>query len=76
LQIWPNGVQSTRQKASAFPAKDDHFRLSVQDCGLLQGFPEEWRFAGAVYEVLGQIGNSVAPPVAYAVAKAVADALR
>jgi len=76
MKIWPNGVQATREKASAFPAKEDHFRLSIQDCGLLQGFPEDWKFAGAVYQVLGQIGNSVVPPVAYAVAKAVADALR
>ncbi|MEM7533138.1 MAG: DNA (cytosine-5-)-methyltransferase [Chloroflexota bacterium] len=75
MKIWPNGVQSTREKASAFPAKDNHFRLSVQDCGLLQGFPEQWQFAGAVYQKLGQIGNSVAPPVAYQVAKVVADAL-
>lgn len=75
LGIWPNGVQASREKASAFPAKYDHFRLSVQDCALLQGFPEDWRFAGAVYQVLGQIGNSVAPPVAYQIAKAVAKAL-
>ncbi|MDM8563885.1 DNA (cytosine-5-)-methyltransferase, partial [Candidatus Marithioploca araucensis] len=67
IEIWPNGVQANRDKASAFPAKYDHFRLSVQDCALLQGFPEVWYFAGAVYQVLGQIGNSVAPPVAYQV---------
>jgi len=75
LEIWPNGVQATREKASAFPAKYNHFRLSVPDCALLQGFPEDWCFAGAVYQVLGQIGNSVVPPVAYQVAKAVALAL-
>jgi DNA (cytosine-5)-methyltransferase 1 len=75
IEIWPNGVQANRDKASAFPAKYDHFRLSVQDCALLQGFPEDWYFAGAVYQVLGQIGNSVAPPVGYQVAKVVALAL-
>ncbi len=74
LQIWPNGVQADRQKASAFPAKNGHFRLSVQDVALLQGFPESWKFGGAVYQVLGQIGNSVAPPVAYNVAKNVYNA--
>ena len=52
-----------------------HFRLSVQDCALLQGFPEDWRFAGAAYQVIGQIGNSVCPPVAFAAAKSVAMAL-
>jgi DNA (cytosine-5)-methyltransferase 1 len=75
MEIWPNGVQSTRERASAFPAKFDHFRLSVQDCGIIQGFPETWQFAGAVYQILGQIGNSVSPPVAYAVAVNLAKAL-
>lgn len=75
MELWPNGVQATRAKASRFPAKHDHFRLSVQDIGLIQGFPENWKFSGAVYQILGQIGNSVAPPVAYQVAKNVAKAL-
>ncbi|MCI5132398.1 MAG: DNA (cytosine-5-)-methyltransferase, partial [Candidatus Electrothrix sp. EH2] len=69
MKIWPNGVQADRDKASAFPAKNKHFRLSVQDVALIQGFPADWKFAGAVYQVLGQIGNSVAPPVAYHLAK-------
>ncbi|MFW2378848.1 DNA cytosine methyltransferase [Aliarcobacter butzleri] len=76
LEIWPNGVQSDREKASYFPAKNNHFRLSVKDVGLIQGFPENWEFAGAVYQVLGQIGNSVSPPVAYNVAINVAKALK
>jgi DNA (cytosine-5)-methyltransferase 1 len=76
MQIWPNGVQADRKKASAFPAKNNHFRLSVQDVGLIQGFPESWKFAGAVYQILGQIGNSVSPPVAYQVALSVAKVLR
>jgi len=75
MEIWPNGVQADRKKASAFPAKHEHFRLSVQDVALIQGFPENWKFSGAVYQILGQIGNSVAPPVAYQVAKNVALAL-
>ena len=75
MEIWASGVQSNREKASAFPAKFNHFRLSVQDCGIIQGFPESWKFAGAVYQILGQIGNSVSPPVAYAVAVKVAKAL-
>ncbi|MDR0593111.1 MAG: DNA (cytosine-5-)-methyltransferase [Bifidobacteriaceae bacterium] len=76
LQVWPNGVAPTREAARAFVAKNGHFRLSVPDVALLQGFPASWRFAGAVYMRLGQIGNAVAPPVAYAVACSVADALR
>ncbi len=76
MQIWPNGVQADRKKASAFPAKNGHFRLSVQDVGLIQGFPESWKFAGAVYQILGQIGNSVSPPVAYQVALSVVNVLK
>jgi DNA (cytosine-5)-methyltransferase 1 len=76
MEVWPNGVQANRNAASEFPAKFEHFRMSVQDVGLIQGFPENWKFSGAVYQVLGQIGNSVAPPVAYHVAKNVALALR
>jgi DNA (cytosine-5)-methyltransferase 1 len=76
LRVWPNGVAANRGAARAFVAKNRHFRLSVPDVALLQGFPESWEFAGAVYMRLGQIGNAVAPPVAYAVACSVADALR
>ena len=75
LRIWPNGVQRSREAAAKFPPENGHFRLAVQDCALLQGFPNNWRFAGAAYQVIGQIGNSVCPPVAYAVAKAIARAL-
>ena len=75
LQIWPNGVQPSRSLAEAYPPENGHFRMSVADCALLQGFPEDWKFSGAVYQALGQIGNSVCPPVAYAVALQVARAL-
>ena len=75
LHIWPNGVQRNRDAAARFPPENGHFRLSVQDCAVLQGFPEDWRFEGAAYQVIGQIGNSVCPPVGYAVANSVAQAL-
>lgn len=75
LQLWPNGVQPNRSIADAYPPENGHFRMSVDDCALLQGFPPDWRFSGAVYQALGQIGNSVCPPVAYVVARQVARAL-
>lgn len=75
LNIWPNGVQQTHQLAVAYPPENGHVRLSVADCALLQGFPDDWKFSGAVYQALGQIGNSVCPPVAYQVAHAVAKAV-
>ena len=75
LGIWGSGVQADRESAHRFVVKNGDFRLSVQDCGILQGFPEDWGFKGAVYQIIGQIGNSVAPPVGYAVADAVRKAL-
>jgi DNA (cytosine-5)-methyltransferase 1 len=75
LEIWPNGVAPTREQARAFVPENGHFRLSVPDVALLQGFPPSWRFQGAVYMALGQIGNAVPPPLAYAVASSVAAAL-
>jgi DNA (cytosine-5)-methyltransferase 1 len=76
LQIWPNGVAADREAASAYVTKNGHFRLSVQDVALLQGFPEDWEFAGAKYMKLGQIGNSVVPPVGYAVAESLLTVLK
>lgn len=75
LEVWPNGVQRERELASNFPPENGHFRMSVQDCALLQGFPADWTFKGAVYQQLGQIGNSVCPPVAYHVARSILAAL-
>lgn len=75
IGIWPNGVQADREKASSFETKDGSFRLSVADCALIQGFPEDWKFSGPVYKALGQIGNSVSPPMAYNIAKSIAQAL-
>jgi DNA (cytosine-5)-methyltransferase 1 len=75
LQIWPNGVAITRDKARAFVANNGHYRLSVPEVALLQGFPESWTFSGAAYQALGLIGNSVAPPMAYHLAKSLAASL-
>lgn len=75
LHLWPNGVARTRKRASEFPAENGHHRLAVADCAVIQGFPATWAFHGPAYMALGQIGNSVAPPVGYRVGLAVARAL-
>lgn len=75
LKIWPNGVQKTREMAATYPPENGHFRLSIRDCAVLQGFPEDWHFEGAAYQILGQIGNSVCPPVGYVIANSVSRAL-
>jgi DNA (cytosine-5)-methyltransferase 1 len=76
MGIWPNGVQATREAADVYTPENGHFRMSIADCALLQGFPEDWKFSGAVYQALGQIGNSVCPPVGYVVARQIARALK
>lgn len=75
IHIWPNGVQINRDKASSFETKNGNFRLSVEDCAVIQGFPKSWKFVGPVYKVLGQIGNSVSPPMAYNIAKSITQCL-
>ena len=73
LGIWPHGVSPDRSVADAFPTKNQTYRLCVEECQVLQGFPLDWEFTGAVYQRLGLIGNSVCPPVAYTVAASIFD---
>jgi DNA (cytosine-5)-methyltransferase 1 len=75
LEIWGSGVAATREAAQAFVAKHDDYRLSVPEVGIVQGFPEDWKFSGATYMQLGQIGNAVPPALGYAVASSVASVL-
>jgi DNA (cytosine-5)-methyltransferase 1 len=42
----------------------------------LQGFPEEWVFAGKKTNACRQIGNAFPPPVARAVGRKIAKAIR
>ena len=76
LQVWPNGVAASRELASAYVAKGGHFRLSVADCMVLQGFPANWPFGTPVYFALGLIGNSVAPPMGYRLARSLSRVLK
>lgn len=76
LQVWPNGVAATRPLARASVPTNGHVRLSIPDVALLQGFPDDWPLVGAIYMQLGQLGNAVPPPMAYAIAIALAAALR
>jgi DNA (cytosine-5)-methyltransferase 1 len=73
LGIWAHGVSPDRTLADAFPASNGLYRLCVEECQIIQGFPLDWTFDGAVYQRLGMIGNSVCPPVAYEVGVAIFD---
>ncbi|MER6020991.1 DNA cytosine methyltransferase [Streptomyces anulatus] len=50
-------------------------RLTVRHMALLQGFPDDWRFAGNKTSVYRQVGNAFPPPVAEAVGRSLAAAL-
>lgn len=51
-------------------------RLTVRMVARLQGFPDDWRFAGRKTSAYRQVGNAFPPPVARAVAEQVRIALQ
>jgi len=51
-------------------------RLTVRMVGLIQGFPENWEFAGKKTHAYRQVGNAFPPPVAKAVAEQIHKALQ
>jgi DNA (cytosine-5)-methyltransferase 1 len=51
-------------------------RLTVRMAARLQGFPPSWKFAGKKTNAYRQVGNAFPPPVARAVGKQIAEALR
>lgn len=50
-------------------------RLTVRMAARLQGFPDSWVFSGRKTAAYRQVGNAFPPPVAYAVGKAISQAL-
>jgi DNA (cytosine-5)-methyltransferase 1 len=50
-------------------------RLTTRMAARIQGFPDEWEFAGRKTAAYRQIGNAFPPPVAAAVAKQLVEAL-
>lgn len=63
--------------ADAPPARDfvGMPRLTVSMVAKLQGFPDGWTFSGKKTNAYRQVGNAFPPPVAFAVASNVAQAL-
>jgi len=50
-------------------------RLTVRMCARIQGFPDEWQFAGKKTSAYRQVGNAFPPPVAHAVSAEIATAI-
>ena len=67
-----------RGLADAPPARDfaGMPRITVRMAARIQGFPDDWRFAGGKTISYRQIGNAFPPPVARAVGMKIAEALR
>ncbi len=51
-------------------------KLTVRMVARLQGFPDQWHFAGRKTAAYRQVGNAFPPPVARALGEAIATALR
>lgn len=57
------------------PAFQGMPRLTVRMCARIQGFPDEWQFAGKKTPSYRQVGNAFPPPVANAVSAQIAIAI-
>lgn len=75
------GVKGSSIAESA-PAKDfpvgdpDHLpRLTVAMGGVIQGFPEDWKWMGRKTAQWRQIGNAFPPPMAEAIGRSISDAI-
>ncbi|MEL4544504.1 DNA (cytosine-5-)-methyltransferase [Luteococcus sp. H138] len=51
-------------------------RLTVKMAAMVQGFPPSWEFQGGKTQAYRQVGNAFPPPVAEAVGKKIAEAIR
>lgn len=70
---------SVNGKTIAEEAPDPNFegmpRLTVRMVARLQGFPDDWQFAGRKTAAYRQVGNAFPPPVANAVANSIKAAI-
>lgn len=51
-------------------------KLTVRQAAIIQGFPEDWEFAGRKTAAYRQVGNAFPPPVAEAMGRVIFNALR
>lgn len=51
-------------------------RITVRMAARIQGFPDDWLFAGGKTSAYRQVGNAFPPPVAAAMAKKISEAIK
>jgi DNA (cytosine-5)-methyltransferase 1 len=85
VRLHPDGIAptlragSTPDRGSFSAPRPIHPRcarvISVREAACLHGFPDWFRFSAAKWHGFRQVGNSVCPPLAKAIAESVRDAL-
>ena len=68
----PTVTGRANRKGSALCHPDAVRPISIRECAALQGFSDDWRFAGSMNAQYMQIGNAVPVPLA----RAIADSFR
>jgi DNA (cytosine-5)-methyltransferase 1 len=62
-------------ETAPFPGFTEMPRLTIRMAARIQGFPDEWQFAGGKTAAYRQIGNAFPPPVAEVVARKIREAI-
>ncbi|OKH75820.1 modification methylase [Mycobacterium sp. SWH-M1] len=76
LELGVDGKGLANEGPNELTPFDHTPRLTLEMAAALQGFPPEWKFYGRKTAAYRQIGNAFPPPVARAVGKAIAKAIR
>ena len=69
----PTITTAVNRKGSALCHPEADRPVSVRECAALQGFPDDWCFAGSMSAQYRQIGNAVPVPLAKAVSEVFID---
>jgi DNA (cytosine-5)-methyltransferase 1 len=74
---WANLGVNGKSLADEAPPKgfNEMPKLTVRMAARLQGFPDDWEFAGGKTAAYRQVGNAFPPPVARTVATRIAKAI-
>ncbi|ORA68034.1 DNA (cytosine-5-)-methyltransferase [Mycolicibacterium insubricum] len=76
LELGVDGKGLANEGPNELTPIDHNPRLTLEMAAAIQGFPPEWKFHGRKTAAYRQIGNAFPPPVAKAVGRSIAKALR